>query len=210
MNKKVIVSLFGVIVLLIAVVAMRYDAETPATSPSVAVNQQPVVPVVSPSPVPTTPDLSEYVGVIATSSLGINTYTSPKYGVRFSFPQSWSVVANRLGDYGTFLLRNYQYIPEQKGFGTGQNEIQIAIVNSGSPYAPVSDYPEKQRDVEEIVMKSQSGTRFSIELIGGEKSRGYLFSLPSIPGKFVSLVINGDPANFHVLDELIQSIEWTQ
>jgi hypothetical protein len=210
MNNKVIYLIFGVIVLsVVAVVAMLHDEEAPVTPPSVVINQQPVVPVQS-SPASTTPDLSEYAGVIATSTSGMSTYTSSKYGFRLSYPQSWSVVANRLGNYDTFLLRNYQYDSDQKGFGVGQNEIQIAIVNSGSPYEPVSDYPEKHRDVKEIVIKDRLGTRYNIELIGGENSRGYLFPLSSTPGKFVAITTKGDPTNFHVLDELVQGIEWTQ
>lgn len=141
-----------------------------------------------------------------------NTYTDEKYGFRFVYPQGWRIGDNRI-DYGTLQLFNYS-AAQASGKGGfpgdgGMNKIEAAI-SANNAYGSSDDYPEKSRTTAEVTVAGQKATRTEVELAGGEKMIFYAVPLPKHPGKFFGVTIYGDPSNFHVLDEIIASIEWLQ
>ncbi len=134
-------------------------------------------------------------------------YVNQKYGIQFTYPQTWRVVDNILGR-GIFQLFNYsEFGASGSVFAVGTNKIE-AVVGTNDMYGSSDDYPEKTRMVTEIEVVGQKTIRTEIELIGGEKILHYAVSLPKHSGKFFSVAIYGDPLNFYILDELIASIEW--
>jgi hypothetical protein len=156
-----------------------------------------------------TVNLNDYVGTISTSTDGQKSlYTSVKYGLRFSYPIEWRVGDNHLG-YGTFQLFNYEESIANKHFSEGQNKIEI-VIGTDDFLKPSSDYPQKTNQSKQIKIDGHIITRHDIELVDGEKYRTYALALPRGPSTFLFLTIYGDPSNFSVLDEIVQSIEWTK
>ena len=117
---------------------------------------------------------------------------------------------NHLG-YGTFQLFKYANLLESRddGFsGEGSiNKIEAGISASNS-YGTSTDYPEKERITKEVVVAGQPAIRFEVELSGGQKILSYSILLPTMIDKYLSIVIYGDSSNFHILDEIVKSIEW--
>lgn len=159
-------------------------------------------------------NIHEPVGTISTTRSGITSYVNKNMGLTFEFPQDWHLGVNTLGDasgYGYLQLFNYdEKTADGKSiFPKGHNKIE-ASVTLNDKYTASSDYPAKSVNEQEIKVGAQKVSQIDVELLGGQKMRGYIIPLMGVDKKFLSVFIYGDPANFHVLDELVQSIEWTQ
>lgn len=151
-------------------------------------------------------DARDYVGIIATTTANTMLYTSKKYNFQLIYPQGWNVGDNHLG-YGTFQLFNYD-LSQALGksfFPKGHNKIEAVI--STSDLDEISDiYSEKKRVEKEVVVAGQKATRVEVELLGGEKILIYIISLPTTSSQYLNISIYGDSSNFHVLDEMVESL----
>lgn len=155
-------------------------------------------------------DSSKYVGDISTSTSGMMLYRNNQLGLAFEYPQGWRVSSNSLG-YGMLQLFSYD-VANADGksvFPKGDNKIEAVIVNDPI-ITTSSDYPEKSRETTPVSVVGQRADKTTVTLQGGEKSLIYIIPLPSQSGKFLRIVIYGDPANFSILDDLVQSIQWVQ
>lgn len=171
------------------------------------------VPVSSQSKVSTTTQTGtqpqEFAGNIATTSNGQMLYTSTKIGLTFAFPQSWHVGSNSLG-YGSFQLFNYDEtaVSPKDSFAadTKMNKIEAGIGSAASFVN--TEFPEKKRTTARVQITGGQVSRQDIEFSSGAKIRIYFIPVPHETGKFLSFDIAGDPNNFQVLDELVQSLRW--
>jgi len=109
---------------------------------------------------------------------------------------------------GSLQFFNYDESKSSKSvFSTGTNKIEAVVVTT-SPYVPSSDYPEKTHSVTEVTIAGRKAYRVEVELVGGERMLGYLIPLQNTNGKSLAITIYGDPANFYVLGNLLNSFEW--
>ncbi|OHA17560.1 MAG: hypothetical protein A3H57_00775 [Candidatus Taylorbacteria bacterium RIFCSPLOWO2_02_FULL_43_11] len=152
-------------------------------------------------------NLDEYLGKISSNDEVLNVYTNNKFGFTFTYPKEWHVGDNHLG-YGTFQLFNYDESNASGSvFAKGWNKIEAGIV-SNSDYGSSDEYPEKSRKEIPMEVRGQPSTTTEVTLIGGEKIYSYSILLPSVPDSHLSIAMYGDPLNFYVLDELVQSMTW--
>lgn len=170
---------------------------------------------------PTQGDLEQYVGQITTDANGNNVYTSLKYRLSFTYPKGWHVGDNHLG-YGTLQLLNYDEntVSPKDSFGVDSkiNKIEAGIGN-GDPEDVVSkivvkdpsaDYPVEKFSNVHLVIGGQSAIKTTIELVGGEKDVTYSIPLKSMPNMFLGITIYGDPTKFPILDQIVQSLKFSQ
>jgi hypothetical protein len=147
-------------------------------------------------------------GTISTTTDGYLLYTDNKAGFKFRFPQGWHIGSGARG-HGDFQLYNYDETLHVKDRFAADARINKISGGIGSSSSFVNDeYPEKARRVENVEINNQKAIREDIELIGGERFRLYFMPVPSEEDRFLSMSIAGDPTNFHVLDQIAQSLEW--
>ncbi len=185
-----------VIVILIVVILLMWKFYSPTKSPYSENIPNPI-------------NMNEYAGTISTTTSGQLLYTNSKVALKFSFPQGWHLGSNTLG-YGALQLFNYdENIASSKdGFdpNTKTNKIE-AMISSENSYTN-TEYPEKTRERKEIRINNQKIIRENIEFEYGAKLRFYSIPVPNENGKFLSIVIYGNSANFYILDDLVKSLEW--
>ena len=155
-------------------------------------------------------DARDYLGIIATTTTNTMLYTSKKYNLQFTYPLGWNVGDNHLG-YGTFQLLNYDVskAPPKSFFPKGYNKIEATISTSDLQdiLQDISEvYSENKKMRKEIIVAEQKATRIEIELLGGEKILFYVISLPTTSPQYLNMSIYGDSSNFHVLDEMVESL----
>lgn len=156
-------------------------------------------------------------GTVATTTGGNMLYRNEKLGVQFTFPSNWHLGTNTIGNvsgHGYMQLFNYNenQAVGKSIFPEGYNKIE-AVVGERSFFSeePSSDYPEQSRNTEEVVIAKQKATKVDITLMGGQKIRTYNVPLPNPVGDYILKInIYGDPDNFYVLDQLVNSIEWLE
>ena len=156
-------------------------------------------------------EFADSLGIISTSTNGNSSYTSKKFGISFLCPgKGWYVGDNHLG-YGTFQLSNYDPVTaDGKDFGPASaNKIEAGISKTNS-YGTSTDYPEKERTSKKITIASQNVNVFDIQLVGGQKLRAYFVPLPTTSDEYISMTIYGNEQNFHVLDEIVNSIKFSE
>lgn len=156
-------------------------------------------------------NVNEYAGTISTSTNDQLVYTNNKIGLTFTFPLGWHVGDNNLG-VGSLQLLNYDetgLVPP--GFQKGMNKIEAVITSNTSSTPDTGDYPKetiksttvqmgKQNVVKEVTNYNDSANQQFVT---------YYIPVPSQLGKYLTISIFGDPANFAVLDNLVASINMT-
>lgn len=140
------------------------------------------------------------VGVITKTST-TSIYTTNKYKLSFSYPSSWIIGDNLIG-YGTFQLFNYD--PSQviggSVFKKGMNKIEAVIINDPSGF-----FSERAEDIAEVKIAGKKAYKLKSEV-----GVHYTIEVPSHPGKYLGISIYGDPTNYSVLENLVQSIGWIE
>ncbi|MDO8604419.1 MAG: hypothetical protein Q7K40_03420 [bacterium] len=158
---------------------------------------------------PGTPaDIATYRGVITEGSKGYNTYTSKKYGIQFSYPEKWRVGDNHLG-YGTFQLFNF-FNQEEGAMRAGKNKIEIYLNPIYAYNKPDTADIDTKILTKKIIISGQLALRSEIEFSYGDGTSmiSYEILIPTIPDKYLGMSMYGDPANFHILDEMVKTIKW--
>ena len=161
-----------------------------------------------PQLIPQRDDLQSSVGIIATSTKVLNSYTSKEYGIFFLFPsKGWYIGGNCLG-CGTFQVSNYD--PETADgkdftFATA-TKIEMGISRSNT-YGTSTDYPEVERHEKTVIVAGREVRGFDIELLQG-KVRSYSIPLPKKPGLFLNMSAYGNTESFYILDEIARSLEF--
>lgn len=212
MKTKNIAIIAAVAVLIILALAWKFNLFTQVPTPP---NQ--AVPVNSTSsqnpPANNTVNVNGHAGIVSTSTNGKPLYTNSKVGLKFVFPQGWHVGNDFLG-YGSLQLFNYDETkaPGKGGFPSdeGINKIEAIVTDNSVSDSATPDYPEKSRKTTQANVAGQTATLEDIEFVSQGKIRTYYVPLSNTQGKFLSITIFGDPSNFQVLDEIVQSIEWTK
>ena len=208
MNTKPTVMVGILVVFIIAVLAWRVN--TPVQLPA-SIN-----PSTSTSTEAATSDTlnmndytRDYAGTISTSTDGQFIYASNKIGLTFTFPTGWHLQDDALGPNGGLQIFNAIATEATgvKGIPIGGDKIGVGISNSTS-YDDTGDYPEISQTTTNIRVSGQSVIREDIELVTVGKIRTYYIPWPSHSGEFLSMTIFGDPSNFHIWDEIVQSIKW--
>ena len=145
-------------------------------------------------------------GVIASSSQGFNSYTSTKYGFTFTYPADWRVGDNEIG-YGTLQLLNYDPATAEGkgGFPLGDNKIEAGIL--GNDAAGYVGLPNWRHVGEHTVLAGIDMWRFDPD-ISDYGILTYIVTLPS--NNYLGISMYGDSSNFHVLDDAIATLRWTQ
>ncbi len=159
-------------------------------------------------------NFNEPAGAISTTSSGQLVYENKNLGLQFEFPPDWHLSKNTLGDasgHGYLQLFNYdEHQTDKKNvFSKGANKIEISI-SLNNTYTPSSDYPANSVHEQQVRIGGQEITRVDVELFGGQKMRIYFIPITADTIKFLNLVIFGDDANFSVLDNLVQGVQWSQ
>lgn len=160
----------------------------------------------------------DYAGIISTNASGQRVYTNDRYSFQFTYPANWETGDNTLGaqNGGTlqFFNSSRQGAGQSHGFATGENKIEIAVINTASSSAILSssspDYPTKSLQSISLSISGESVSGANVELIGGEKFRMYRVPLQATPDKSLLLTIYGDASNFYMLDALVKNITWTR
>lgn len=153
-------------------------------------------------------NVNDHVGTISRGANGWSVYTNLEYNLRFRYPEGWYVGDTRLGE-GTFQLYSYDnQKAESEGFppSDSTNKIEVGI-DSDATYIN-TEYQEKSRVTEKLNIAGQAAIREDIEVEYVGKIRVYFIRLPNDEQEYLGLVIYGDPSNFYVLDEIVQSLEW--
>lgn len=208
MNRPAVVLTFGALVIVaIAIIVWSQSlsgARAPA-SDSMATSADAVP-----------GNLEQYVGQITTDVNGTSTYTSPKYGLSFTYPKGWRVGDNHLG-YGTFQLFNYDEseVDGKSVFKNGQNKIE-AGVSTGSPEEsaaqikidPHADYIISSVTHTRVKIAGQDSIRTDVVLMGGQQFHTYRIPLKTTSGVFLGISMYGDALNFSILDQIVRSIMW--
>ena len=159
---------------------------------------------------PGTPaDIETYRGIIASSTTkGYNTYTSKKYGIQFSYPIEWRVGNNNLGN-GTFQLFNF-FNQEEGAIRAGKNKIEIYLNPIYAYNKPDTADINTKTLTKKIVISGQLALRSEVEFSYGDGASmiSYEILIPTIPDKYLGMSMYGDPANFHILDEMVKTLKW--
>lgn len=155
-----------------------------------------------------TKDNTEYVGIISPSATNKQSeYLNKKYGFSFMFPSSWQIGDNHLGA-GTFQIFNY--IPRDgKDSFSGENTNKIEATIAYTQEISLSDdYPSTKISTTTLNIAGQGSLVIDYQLVGGQRIHSYSIPLPNTKDNFLVISIYGDKSNFHVLDELVKSIQW--
>jgi hypothetical protein len=153
--------------------------------------------------------MQQYVGEIASDASGNNTYTSPKYGISFTYPKGWHIDSNSLG-YGTLRLINFDVrANEQRDFAPGQNKIEVNIDTHPSvEYSP--DYPNEKHEITRVEIGGIRTVRTVVFLSEGLEFLNYIIPIPALKEKYLTMSMWGDSANFYVLDQVARSIKFSK
>lgn len=135
---------------------------------------------------------------------GYNIYTTKKYGIQFSLPEQWKSLGSL--EHGGLVFKNYaaSIEPDFMLKGTdGRGNIHISV-NFGS---------SRVVDGENMTIAGQPASRLERrgvkpDLINGINTLYYVITVPNYYWFQFNISMSGDPANFHVLDEMIQTIKW--
>lgn len=153
-------------------------------------------------------DRTEYVGIISPSATNKQSeYLNKKYGFSFIFPSSWQIGDNHLGA-GTFQIFNYTPLEGKDSIsGENTNKIEATIVYTRE-ISLSDDYPSTQISTTTINIAGQDSLIIDYQLTGGQKIHSYNIPLPSAKDNFLMISIYGNESNFHVLDDIVKSIQW--
>ncbi|MHB8651903.1 MAG: hypothetical protein ACYC8S_02095 [Minisyncoccota bacterium] len=173
-------------------------------------------------------DTREYTGVISPSTEKLNLYTAKRYGLQFLYPKEWRVKDNffgRLGNNspGQIIFSNYPESEEYSSVPTetnGKNSILIQTYSDNIYATSTGGYNDSKIVKKQVMIAGRPVTKFEIE---GEALTGvhgqvtyfgkggiyhvlvYFIPIPN-SGNYLRFSIYGDPSNFHVLDEIVQSL----
>jgi len=137
----------------------------------------------------------------------INTYSNDQYNFSFSYPTTWIIKSDNLGK-GALQLLNYDDSKSSNSFSEGENKIEFVIIDQLN-IDDSSDYPEKNKTVADVRITNQDSKKINIELTNGEKIISYYIPIPQ-QNKYLYVSIYGDIRNFDVLDEVVNSIQWSK
>ncbi|HVS79817.1 MAG TPA: hypothetical protein VHF05_02470 [Candidatus Paceibacterota bacterium] len=146
-------------------------------------------------------------GTVTSTTNGQFIYRNDKIGIQFVFPAGWHIGSDSLNN-GTLQLFNYDERMPRKGFSQGMNKIE-ADINTHNVYFN-TEYPEKASSTKQITVAGQKSVQEDLELATGLKIRAYFIPMPSQPDLYFGIAVYGDPSNFYVLDNLVQSLSWVK
>lgn len=131
------------------------------------------------------------------------TYNNKELGIQFSYPSNWRVGSNNLNSHqGIFQLFNYSEAVSgyNSSFGKGMNKIEMTILD-----IPSINFSNSENLTETKVSGQKAYRRqdSSVPLLT------YTISLPPNSGKYLSVTMYGDSANYNVLESLIKTFKFT-
>ncbi len=136
------------------------------------------------------------------------TYTNHQHEFQFDYPADWRVGDTDTSD-GTFQLFNYTEDNGGSGheFAEGNNKIEMAITNRSRP-ATSSVFVETDREETEVTIDGTTAIRTASTLQGGSQTLSYTIPLPQASSTFFNMTVHGDPENFDVLEEMVNTFNF--
>lgn len=151
-------------------------------------------------------DYAREIGTDTTADT--NTYTNTAHNFSLSYPADWHEgSANR---DNLFQLYNYD-VSSVNGSHTwppGYNKIEGVVATDTSILGPSRVFTEEERTEIEVTVAGKTATRTDVTLSDGNQTRSYVVFFDDPADQFLITTIYGDPANFHVLNTVVETLRF--